>query len=90
MIHDDLITIAEAARCKNVSRSAVYKAIAQGRLPAQSVLGHWALQTKDVEAWRPKERRGRRRGTPMSEEAKVRIAEGQKKRWAKRKEKSAE
>ena len=84
MIHDDLLTIPDAARRKGVSRSAVYKAVAQGRLPVQSVLGRFALRAADVEAWRPKEQRGRRKGTAMSEESKVRISEGQKRRWAQR------
>jgi hypothetical protein len=56
-----------------------------GRLTAQSVLGHLALREADVEAWRPKERKGRRKGTPMSDDAKARISASQKERWKRRK-----
>jgi excisionase family DNA binding protein len=80
-MHEDLLTVADAAQRKNVTRSAVYRAISQGQIPARRVLGHFAVRLADVEAWKPKERKGRRKGTPMSEEAKARISASQKKRW---------
>lgn len=86
MMYEDLLTIADAARRKGVSRSAVYKAIAQGQLAAQKVLGKMAARGADVEAWHPRERKGRRKGTPMSDAAKRRISEAQKRRWAKKRQ----
>lgn len=81
-----LLTPAEAAQLKNVSRAAIYAAIAEGRLPHQRVLGHLAVQEKDVLAWTPAPNSGRRKGTPMSQEAKTRISIGQKRRWRQRKQ----
>lgn len=80
-----LLTAAEAAQLKGVSRAAIYSAIAEGRLPHQRVLGRLAVREADVLAWMPQPYSGRRKGTPMSPEAKARISEGQKRRWAKRK-----
>lgn len=85
---EDLITAAEAAQIKNVSRSAIYKAISQGRLNARHVLGRMALNRNEIVAWIPLESKGRRKGTPMSEETKKRISESQKQRWAQQKRES--
>ena len=82
---EDLITVAEAAQLKGVSRSAIYKAISQGRLNARRVLGKIALDKNEVVAWIPLEFKGRNKGTPMSEETKRRISESQKRRWAQNK-----
>jgi excisionase family DNA binding protein len=79
---DDWLTAAEAAQIKGVTRSAVYKAIAQQKLPTERVLGRLALRRSAVDAWKPKERTGRRKGTRMSAEARERISEGQRRRWA--------
>lgn len=78
----DLLTVPEVAQRRGVSRSAVYKAIAQGRLHAQQVLGKWAVPASEADAWRATKSGGRRKGTTMSEEARARISAGQKQRWA--------
>jgi excisionase family DNA binding protein len=81
----DLLTVAQAAAQKGVSRSAVYKAIGQGRLASQIVLGKIAISQTDVAQWDANSRFGPLKGQRMSEEAKAKISEGQKRRWAKRK-----
>ncbi len=82
----NLLTVSQAAARRGVSRAAVYSAIARGVLPHQHVLGHIALREADVLAWAPLgAKTGRRKGTPMSAEAKARIAAGQRRRWAQRK-----
>lgn len=83
---DDWLTAAEAAQLKGVTRSAVYKAMKQKKLQTERVLGRLALRRAEVEAWKPKERTGRRKGTRMSAEARERISEGQRRRWAALKE----
>lgn len=77
---DNWLTAAEAAQLKGVTRSAVYKAMQQQKLQAERVLGRLALRRAEVEVWKPKERTGRRKGTPMSAEARERISEGQRRR----------
>ena len=91
-MEDDLITPREAAKLKGVTRGAIYTAIAEGRLPHTRVLGHIGVRKADVLAWtpiryagRPGRPSGRAVGTPLSEETKARISEGQKRRWAARK-----
>ena len=79
---EDLITVAEAAQLKGISHSAVSKAISQGRLNTRRVLGRMALDRNEIMAWLPLESKGRRKGTPMTEETKARISESQKRRWA--------
>jgi excisionase family DNA binding protein len=83
-----LITVAEAAQLKGVTRSVLYKAIERGDLKVQLVLGRKALRRRDVLAWEPR-RAGRRRGIPTSEEAKGKISASQKARWQKRKQDEA-
>ena len=81
----EYVTVAKAAEIKGVSRTSIYKAISRGVFRVEQVLGRTALRRKDVELWQPGQLVGRRKGTPMSNEAKRRISEGQKRRWAKRK-----
>jgi excisionase family DNA binding protein len=45
------VTVAEAARYLRVSRSSVYRAITNGRLPAFKVLGSWRVDREELEAW---------------------------------------
>lgn len=78
---DELLTPVEAAISKGVTRSAVYKAIAEGRLPQRKVLGRVALRAQDVAAWTPTPYVGRPRGKPMSAQARANISAGQKRRW---------
>jgi excisionase family DNA binding protein len=87
-----LLTPAEAAELKGVSRAAVYAAIAQDRLPHTRVLGRLAVREADVLSWtpvqyagRPGRKGGRPTGVPVSEEARARMSEAQKRRWARRK-----
>ena len=84
-MEDEYVTVAEAAALKGVSRMTIYKAIAQGQLRTQHTLGKTALRRREVVAWQPSSKVGQRKGTPMSEEAKAHISQGQKKRWAERK-----
>ena len=83
-----LLTPAEAAQLKGVSRSTIYSAIAEGRLKHTRVLGRLALQEVDVKAWTPIRYGGRPSGIPMSQEARDRISEAQKRRWKRRKQNS--
>ena len=84
---EDLVTIAQAAKMKGVSRSAIYLAIAEGRLPRQQVLGRLVLKRNNVEAWQPQPHNGRPKGIAMSQESKERISQGQRKRWLARRKK---
>jgi len=84
---DNLLSVSQAAKFKGVSRAAIYGAIARGRLPHQRVLGHLALREADIRDWTPLGfKTGRPKGTPMSDEAKARLSESQKRRWEKRKQ----
>jgi excisionase family DNA binding protein len=78
---EDLITVSEAARLKKVSRSAIYTALAEGRLPGTRVLGRLALKKRDVHSWHPEPHKGRPQGTSMSDVSKRRISQGQRRRW---------
>lgn len=80
-----LLTAVEAAQIKGVTRSAIYAAISEGRLPHQIVLGRMAVTESDVLAWTPTPSTGRREGTRLSEETRAKIAASQKRRWAQRK-----
>ena len=79
------ISVAEAAARKGVSRSAIYKAIATGRLQAHSILGKVALRERDVEKWQTSAVAGRLKGSRLSPEVKARISQSQRERWEKRK-----
>ena len=86
-----LLTAAEAAKFKGVSRSAVYAAIADGRLPHVVILGHMAVKESDVQTWepvkyagRPGKKGGRPKGIPVSAETKEQISQSQKRRWSER------
>ena len=78
---EKLLTVAQAAQLKGVTKSGVYKAVAEGRLPHLMVLGHTALREADVLAWTPT---GRLKGVPRSAEVKAKISQGQKERWRRR------
>lgn len=83
----NMLSVSQAAQLKGISRAAIYGAIARGRLAHQLIVGHIALRQADVEAWSPRGfKTGRPKGTPMSSEAKVRISQGQKRRWQQRKQ----
>ena len=83
-----LITVAEAAQLKGVSRSAIYKAIEQGRLNSQRVLGRVALSRHDVMEWPASPTAGRPKGQRVSDAVKDKISKSQKRRWDQRKKRS--
>lgn len=86
---EDLVTVSEAARIKGVTRAVIYNAINRGDISARTVLGRRALRREDVDRWQPR-RAGRRRGVPLSEDTKAKIAEAQRARWRQRKESEKE
>lgn len=88
-----LLTVAEAAKLKGVSRSAIYNAITDGRLPHVRVLGHLGVKELDVRVWepvkyagRPGKKGGRPKGIPVSAETKEQISQSLKSGWARRKQ----
>jgi excisionase family DNA binding protein len=81
---DTWLTVPEAAQVKGVSDSAIYKAISDGRLPSQRVLGRVAVRRSDIYQWEPVPQGGRRQRAQHSVETKARISEGMKKRWQQR------
>ncbi len=81
-----LLTPAEAAQIKGVSRSAIYAAIADGRLPHSRVLGRLGLRESDVKAWVPRQDVGRPPGTRQECGVRARISASQKRSWARRKQ----
>jgi len=89
---EDLLTVDEAAQLKGVTVAAIYSAIKENRLPCVRILNRIGLRQDDVQSWtprsyagRPGAKSGRPKGIPMSLEAKSRIAESQRQRWAERK-----
>jgi excisionase family DNA binding protein len=54
------LSVSQAAQRKAITRSAVYQAIATGRLPSERIAGHTVLREKDVEAWTPLTRERRK------------------------------
>lgn len=81
----DILTPAQAAKLEGVSRTAIYNALADGRLQGVRVLGRIGIARSVLKAWQPQTRVGRPKGQPMTEKQKTTIAEAQKKRWAARK-----
>lgn len=90
-----LITPQQAAELRSVSRPAIYAAIAEGRLASVRVLGRIGVREADALAYQPvksrlrpdgiKGRGGKPRGIRQSVEARQKISEAQKRRWATRK-----
>ena len=58
----DLIGLPEAAETLGVHYMTAYRYIRTGRLPAQSVGGHWLVDPADIEALKTKKRPARTRG----------------------------
>lgn len=79
-----LFTIAQAAKHKGVSRTAIYNAIKEKRLKAVEVLGKPAIRESDLMMWEA--RPGPQKGIKRSQEVKARMSKSQKARWAKRKQ----
>ncbi len=81
-----LFTVNEAAQAKGVSRTAIYSAIARQKLPRRYSKGHIVVREADLLEWQAsKATGGRPKGKLMSEEAKRKISDANKLRWAKRK-----
>ncbi len=87
---DDLLTPAQAAEFKGVSRTAVYSAIAENRLPCVRILGRLALKKSDLKAWKPVRYAGRSKGFTISPEIRARMSQGAKQMWKKRKAEQVE
>ena len=81
----DIVTPAQAAKLKGVSRTAIYNALGDGRLQGVRVLGRIGIARSVLKAWQPQAQVGRPIGRPMTEKQKATIAAAQKKRWASRK-----
>ncbi len=82
---DTIMTADEVARLKGVTRSAVYAAIAERRLPHVRILGRLAVRESDARSWQPVRSPGRPEGIPMSADARKRISSSQRRRWRERK-----
>jgi predicted DNA-binding transcriptional regulator AlpA len=81
------LTVPKAAEVTKLSASAIYGAIAQGRLPRKYKEGNLVVSEEAVRNWESTHRqRGRQKGYSASEEHKAKIAAAQKMRWAKRKQ----
>jgi excisionase family DNA binding protein len=85
-MQDEFFTVSEMAKLKNVARSTIYLAMAEGRLPHRRILGRLVITKSDARSWKPVPHAGRRKGTPVSAEIRSRISETQKQRWARRKQ----
>ena len=88
VMNPEMLTVQQSADLKGVTRSAVYLAIKENRLPHVRVLGKIGLHRTDVEAWVPISYRGRpganarrAKGSQMSEAARGKVSTSQKKRW---------
>ena len=82
---NDIVTPAQAAKLKGVSRTAIYNALGDGRLQGVRILGRIGIARSVLKAWQPQAQVGRPIGRPMTEKQKATIAAAQKKRWASRK-----
>lgn len=85
LLSPELLTPEQAAGLKGVSRAAIYRAMAEGRLPHCRVLGRLGIREVDLLKWTPKPSAGRRAGTSLSQKTKERIGLAQRTRWAQRK-----
>ena len=82
MKNETLLTVTQAAKRKGISRTTIYNAIADGRLPAQMVLGRTAIRERDLmKSGLGDAKRGRAAGKPISSAHKKAIGAAQKKRW---------
>lgn len=83
MSTSNLLTVAQAAKLKNVTISAIYQAVQSGRLPHRRELGHIGIEREALQAWTiVGHKAGRPKGIAVSEDVKRRISEKQKQNWA--------
>lgn len=94
-VDGSLLNVQQAAQLKGVSSSAVYAAVADGRLPHVRLLGRIGIKRDDLAAWVPRAyadrpgtpaRGGRPLGLPINEETRSRMSQAQRLRWAERKQ----
>lgn len=86
LLKDELLTPAEAAQFKGVSRTAVYSAIAENRLGHVRMLGRLAVRRSDLVAWKPVRYAGRPKGFTVSAEIRAKMSQSSKRLWGKRKQ----
>ena len=53
ILRKDAYTIAEVAQIKRTTRSAVHRAIVEGRLKAERFGRQWLVRIEDVGGWNP-------------------------------------
>ena len=86
-----LLDIPSAAQQAGVTTKAIYAAIARQSLPRRYLRGNLVVREADLLEWHSsKSRGGRPKGQKMSPEAKRKISEANKKRWAERRDKSTQ
>ena len=66
---NDIVTPAQAAKLKGVSRTAIYNALGDGRLQSVRILGRIGIARSVLKAWQPQAQVGRPIGRPMTEKA---------------------
>ena len=90
LVKPTVLTVEEAATCRGVSRTMIYAAIARRKLPRRYQRGHLVVREADLLAWEAgMSRGGYPKGKKQSAEAKARIAQAQKQRWARRQQSEA-
>ncbi len=91
MSDSSLFTVAEAAKRKKVTTSAIYAAVRTGRLPHRRILGHIAIEEAVLRDWHPVgHKAGRPKGIPVTDEVKKQISLSQKSTWASGKRKPSQ
>jgi excisionase family DNA binding protein len=83
---NELLTPTQAAEFKGVSRTAVYSAIAEKRLPHVRMLGRLAVSKSDLVAWKPVRYAGRSKCFIVSPEVRAKMSQASKRLWEKRKQ----
>lgn len=63
----ELLTVQQVADRKGITRLAVYKAIREGRLPSQKVLGRVVVTVADADAYNPQHGGSRGGGRPRKQ-----------------------
>ena len=92
----DYLTVAQVVVLKRVTAAAVYRAIKENRLFAERVLNRWAIKHDVAVAWNPQgykdrmgpKRRGRRLGSTLSADTRLKMSESARRSWLKRKNES--
>lgn len=61
---ENILSVAQVAQVKDVSPTAVVRAIREGRLPAWEKGGQYLVPTREVDRWEPVRGRGKRKAVP--------------------------